>query len=71
MKHFGIDKLHEIEEVEHIEGKMIMLLESLAKIGSLKERGFIIQEEYALLLEKYQKELLEVRHELDNLMKEK
>lgn len=71
MKHFGIDKLHEIEEVEHVEGKMIMLLEVLAKIGSLKERGFIVDEEYALLLEKYTKELQAVRSELDVLMKKK
>jgi len=71
MKHFNIDKLHEIEEVEHVEGRMIMLLEVLAKIGSLKERGFIIEEEHALLLKKYTKELTSVRDELDLLMKEK
>ncbi len=71
MKHFHIDKLHEIEEVEHVEGRMIMLLEVLAKIGSLKERGFIVEEEHALLLQKYTQELQSVRHELDLLMKEK
>ena len=71
MKYFHIDKLHEIEEVEHVEGKMIMLLEVLAKIGSLKERGFIIQEEYILLHEKYTHELETVRLELDELMKQK
>lgn len=71
MKHFHIDKLHEIEEVEHVEGKMIMLLEVLAKIGSLKERGFIMDEEYTLLYEKYTQELEIVRKELDGLMKQK
>lgn len=71
MKHFNIDKLHEIEQVEHVEGKMIMFLEVLAKIGSLKERGYIIHEEYMLLFEKYSRELEGVRQELDELMQEK
>lgn len=57
MKYFKIDKLHEIEEVEFIEGRMYVLIEVLAKIERLASKEYITKEEHDILTKQYREEM--------------
>ncbi|HRI35980.1 MAG TPA: cation:proton antiporter [bacterium] len=70
MKRFQIDKLHEIESLEYIEGKMIMLLDVLAKLSSMHSKEYMPEKEYRMLHDRYRSELEETKFQLEDLVKE-
>lgn len=71
IRKFGLDKLHEVEEMEYIEGKMVMLVEVLAKINALHEKGYIPTEEKKLLQEKYEHEFIAIKAKLTDFLSNK
>lgn len=71
MRYFKIDKLHEIEEVEFIEGRMCMLIEVLSKIERLTTKEYITEEEHNLLMREYREEMRKTKELLDTLIRDK
>lgn len=70
MKKMKIDKLHEIEEFEYLEGKILMNLKVLEKLTSIEEKGYINPLEHQELRGKYEKELRESVEQIQKLTKE-
>lgn len=54
MRKFGVTKLHELEEVEYEEWKILTSLKALDKINTSYNKWYIIQEEFDELKEKYE-----------------
>ncbi len=57
MKRMKIDKLHEIEEFEYEEGKILMNLKVLEKLTSIEKKWYINKDEHSELRKKYEFEL--------------
>lgn len=57
MRHMKIDKLHDIEEFEYEEGKILMNLKVLEKLTSIEKKWYINTEEHHELRRKYEQEL--------------
>lgn len=71
IRRFKIDALHEIEEFEYAEGRILMASEALAKIKQVRKHGYIDTEEERLLSEKYGKMLADARKDAEILMEKK
>lgn len=71
MRRFRIDQLHEVEEVEFIEGRMYMLIEVLAKIERLAIKEYISSEERDMLMGQYRQEMKKTKELLDVLIHDK
>ncbi len=69
VRHFKIDKLHDIEEFEYIEWRILMASEALTKIQKIREGGYIDADEANSLTAKYQKTLKKAREDAEELMK--
>lgn len=69
IRHFGIDKLRDIEELNYIEWRILMASEALAKIGKIQLGGYIDSVEVRILTEKYQKILSKAEKDAWLLMK--
>jgi CPA1 family monovalent cation:H+ antiporter len=68
IRHFQIDKLHDIEEFEYIESRMLMTTKSIEKIIKIRAGGYIDQGEAELLTKKYQKTLSDAQDDAKKLM---
>ena len=71
MRRFKIDQLHEVEEVEFIEGRMYMLIEVLAKIERLAMKDYITTEERDILMTQYHIDMQKTKELLDTLIFDK
>lgn len=68
IRHFWIDKLHDIEEFEYVEGRILVASEALAKISKIREGGYIDSIEADTLTKKYQKTLSQTQVDAQWLM---
>ena len=71
IRRFKIDKLHEIEEFEYAEGRILMASAALEKIKKVRKDGYVDSVEERLLAAKYSKILEEARHDARELMDKK
>lgn len=69
MKKMKIDKLHELEEFEYEEGKILMTLKVLEKLTSIEEKGYINPSEHSELRQKYETELEDALERIAHLSK--
>jgi CPA1 family monovalent cation:H+ antiporter len=70
MKRMGVDTLHEIEEFEYQEGKILMNLKVLEKLSAIEEKGYINKQEHNELRQKYEKDLAWAVASIKNLEKQ-
>lgn len=68
IKKMGIDKLHDIEEFEYQEGKILMNLKVLEKLSVIEEKGYIDKLEHKELRIKYETELQEAITQIKTLL---
>jgi monovalent cation:H+ antiporter, CPA1 family len=71
MRHFGIDRLHEVEQVGYWEGRILMMLAVLDKIETLHERRYMNDEERELLSNKYRADLETAQKEFKAFLSER
>lgn len=71
IRHFKIDALHEIEEFEYAEGRILMASAAIAKIRRVRKTGYVDKEEERMLSSKYDKILAEARKDAEALMERK
>lgn len=71
IRRFKIDKLHEIEEFEYAEGRILMASAALEKIKKVRKDGYVDSVEERLLTAKYSKILEEARQDARDLMERK
>lgn len=71
IRHFKIDALHEIEEFEYAEGRILMASAALTKIRRVRKDGYVDKEEERMLSVKYEKILEAARADAVTLMERK
>lgn len=71
MKRLWIDKLHEVEEFEFYEGKILSHLKIIDKLKQSLDKGYLIQDEYDELYKNYSKELTHATKSLEQLIHKK
>lgn len=71
IRHFKIDRLHEIEEFEYAEGRILMVSAALEKIKKVRKGGYVDTVEERALTAKYSKILEEARQDARELMDRK
>jgi len=69
MRKFGVTKLHELEEVEYEEWKILTSLKALDKINLSFSKGYIIKEEFDELKDKYENILKKSVQNIKDLLK--
>lgn len=55
VRHFRIDALTPIEELEYIEGRILMATAAIEKVKNIREGKYIDEAEVRMLTEKYKK----------------
>lgn len=71
MKKLWITKLHELEEFEHYEGKILAYLKMLEKLDSLYQKNYLTMNEVGSLKTKYENELKKSVSNLKHLLESK
>ncbi len=71
IRKFKIDRLHEIEEFEYAEGRILMASEALSKIKRIRQSGYVDSVEERTLSAKYERILSEARTDAEKLMERK
>ncbi len=68
MRKLWVTKLHELEEFEHYEWKILSFLKMLQKLDSLKQKKYLTKKEFEILKNKYEFELKESVESLKKLI---
>lgn len=69
MRYYKVNRLHELEEVEYEEWKILMNLKALKKLKTSLDKWYILKDEFENLKQKYEENLKESIENIKKLLK--